>query len=186
MKSSYLTIICFVLVALLCNHSFAQEGDVAAEFTKALPKGWSCEILSEAGTLYCNVTTTEMETDGSRHGNASPFPETKQLTFRFKILPKYTSAMIDQIKKHNAPLEKQLESLDYYSPEYRDVSRQLIDMPQFMDSNYGYLVEYSSRVPKNDADKKRLVGFLEAVSTDWESVESDNQPVDELARRLTW
>ena len=184
-KSSYVTLTCFVLATLLNSQSFAQDGDIAAEFTNALPNGWTCALSSDGGTMYCNVTTSEMETAGSQYGQAAPGTETGQLILRFKVLPRYTSAMVEEIKKHNAPLQKQLKSLDYYSAEYREVSRKLIDIPQFMDSSYGYQVEYLSRVPKNDADKEQLVGFLKALSKDWTSVDPKKQPADELIRILT-
>ena len=179
-------ILIFYLHLLCFSPAHGQDVDIIDNVKQQLPNSWTCDLESYDGNAYIVVTTTEMKTVGSMYGNAGPGTTSQQLRIRFKLLPRYSPATLKRITEFNEPLKKQLESLDYYSAEYRDVSRKLIDMPTFQNATCGIRAEYLSRVPENKDSKATLSKFLTEISRDWQMVnDGDTKPAKKLIAQLT-
>lgn len=166
----------------------ANEGDLVSGISKALPSGWSVTISSFQGNCFVDITTPRIDTQGSMYGNSYPGVDKKRLGVSIQVVPRYTPAMLDRIKKHNQPIKEKLKALGghQYSDRQSELESQLIVEPMFYDRNYGFVVSYPSRVPARREDARMLMDVLEHVTSDWKSYDADKPKVlDELRRILT-
>ena len=171
---------------LFCgNFASGQDADIIATVKQHLPANWTGELRSYQGNAFAEVTTDEMETIPSISANAAPGVISQRLTIRIKLLPRFSPAMLRRITEFNAPLEKKLESLEFGSAEYSEVSRNLIDTPTFQNATCGIRVEYLSRVPKSKESIAAFQTFLTAISKDWQPVSGDAKPAETLVGMLT-
>ena len=170
------------------KESIANEDDLVSGISKVLPSGWSVTISSVQGKCLVEITTARMETQASMYGNSYPGVDKKRLGVSMQVLPRYTPAMLERIKKQNQPIREKLEALGgrQYSDRQRELESQLIDEPMFHDGNYGFKVSYPSRVPARPDDARMLMDVLEHATSDWKSYDADKPKVlDELRRILT-
>jgi hypothetical protein len=164
----------------------ADDADPIKEISAALPKGWSVDIESVNGHCWIYITTAEMQTKASMYGQAYPFPQKAKLDFWVQLLPRYSQKMWERIKAHNKPIHDKLHGLNYYSKEYQETARKLIDEPMFFDKNYGYRVRCPSFVPGNAADAEELVATLKKFTGGWKSYDPEKTDViGELREILT-
>jgi hypothetical protein len=166
----------------------ADEGDLVNHIAKALPFGWSVDISSLQGKCFVDITTAPMETQASVYGSSFPGVKQMRLGVNVRILPRYTTDMLDRIKSHNKPVREELKALGghKYSDKQQALKSKLIDEPMFYDRNYGFSVSCPSRVPSKPEDARKLMEVVETISSEWKSYDADKPDVlAELRRILT-
>jgi hypothetical protein len=192
------TIVCSILslALLLCISRYVNsekipspenDSDLVAQISKRLPKDWSIEISSFEGACFLTITTPVIETEASKRGASNPGIDKTRMGITFKLLPKYSLAMMQRIEAHNKPMKVKLRKLGIkYSPEKNELEQKLIDAPSFYDGNYGFRLCYNSRVPHNPVDAQELIRVLAENTRDWKSYDAEKPDVTaELRRQLT-
>ena len=163
----------------------ADETELVNRISKALPAGWTVDVRSWRGECSAIIKTApSLETTTSKYGQSYPGTNKGGWSFDIQLLPLYTREMLKRIEAHNQPMKAKLKTLEYFSAEATDLRWKLIDVPMFHDKNYGYLVNYPSRVLARPEDTQKLMDMLEKVTSDWKSYDSEKPDVARELRRI--
>jgi hypothetical protein len=156
---------------LICEPStLVAEDDLVKRVRQSLPDDWSIVMDSAEGHVVLKIVTPTMGLRGSARAQGEALINSP-LKIRIRVLPKYSKAMLAEIRKHNEPIHEKLKTVDYYSDEYRILDRELIDEPTFADASYGYRIEFLSYVPARAEDQSKLVAVFQKIAADWSVVQ---------------
>jgi hypothetical protein len=163
-----------------------EDGDLVRRITKALPPGWSVELTGVDGNCVVHITTGPMETQPkSRPGNSVVGLPRNQVVVSVIVLPRYTTEMLDRIKRHNRTLrEKTANEPDLSGDEYRGIISDRIDEPTFYDSFCGFSIVYPLQVPSRVEDLRKLMDVLRSFTSDWKSYDTKSPDVAAELRRM--
>jgi hypothetical protein len=156
---------------LICEPSSSTAADnLVQQVRQSLPDDWSIAMDSAEGHVALKIVTPTMRLRGSARAQGEARINSP-LKIRIRVLPKYSEAMLAEIKKHNVPIHEKLKTVDYYSAEHRTLDRELIDEPTFVDASYGYKIEFLPEVPARAEDQAKLVAVFEKIAADWSVVQ---------------
>ena len=183
--SGRLPLAAFIVGLLLASTpTSAQSIKFLDHFKSGLPAGYEFSIVPSNGNMICQIKSPKILTEGASGTNLMVGQFENNVVIKFKITPRLSSEAIAQIKDHNRPINEKLKTLQYYSEEYWETSKKLIEIPQFQDEQFGYILMYPSWVPVKKSEKVKLAKYLKMVTKSFEHIDTKKQGFEELTMAI--
>ncbi len=186
MRNPPVTVACFLAVLATSQRALADDADGAndpvAGIAASVPATWKVSLVSGLHEAIVRIETDPMEVvPPATSSGAGPTPgERRPVVIEFKVLPKYSPAMLKRIRVHNEPILARLDKVHPRSAEWINLKADLIPYPLFQDQHYGYVVVVPSRVPRRGEDHQLIERVLARACAGWKPVDKGGRVVGKI------